>query len=161
MADARCDDAMTGQVHARHFWKPGDYLQPVQCPGYPVLPEGEAVSEFDARMDEITKWWSKAAAGDAMVTVPKAIEYGAADLDVMGTAMWALVREKFEAKDDPLLPDSSAIGREMACAFYLLGKVARMYGAYEQGKLPSEDTLFDISVYSMMLRRIRQTGRWV
>jgi hypothetical protein len=56
------------------------------------------------------------------------------------------------------LPQGS--GAEAATLWYALGKVARAVAAYREGRLPSDDTLHDLSVYAMMARRIRQTGRW-
>lgn len=107
---------------------------------------------------DIAEWWAKTAMADAEKTVPKAVEYGAADLDVMGQFMVALIRDKFIGADEKELMQ---VGREMATAFYLMGKLGRMVGAYQQGMRPSDDTLFDTSVYSMMLRRIRETGTWL
>lgn len=107
---------------------------------------------------DIAEWWAKTALADAEKTVPKAVEYGAADLDVMGQFMVALICDKFIGADEKELMQ---VGREMATAFYLMGKLGRMVGAYQQGMRPSDDTLFDTSVYSMMLRRIRETGTWL
>lgn len=107
---------------------------------------------------EIAEWWVKTAMRDAEKTVPKAVEYGAVDFDIMGQAMVALVADKFNGADDAEL---MRVGREMACMFYLLGKVGRMIGAYQAGVMPSDDTLFDTSVYAMMLRRIREKGNWI
>jgi hypothetical protein len=107
---------------------------------------------------EIAEWWLKTAQADAERTVPKAVEYGAADFDVMGQSMVALIRDKFIGADENEL---MRIGREMACMFYIQGKLGRALGAYQQGMRPSNDTLFDISVYAMMWRRIRETGSWI
>lgn len=106
----------------------------------------------------ITDWWAKTAMADAERTIPKAIEYGSADFDLMGQFMVALIGDKLNgATDDEKL----RVGREMAVTFYLIGKLGRMVGAFATGVLPSDDTLFDTTIYSMMLRRIRQTGHWV
>jgi hypothetical protein len=48
----------------------------------------------------------------------------------------------------------------MAIAFYLLGKATRVFGAYQRGGRPSDDTWHDLTVYSMMARRVRETGGW-
>lgn len=106
----------------------------------------------------IAEWWAKTAMNDAERTVPKAVEYGSADMDFMGQFMVALVKDKFVGADDAEL---LRVGREMATTFYLVGKIGRMIGAFQQGMLPSDDTLFDTSVYAMMLRRIRETGDWI
>lgn len=107
---------------------------------------------------EIAEWWAKTAMADAERTVPKAVEYGAVDFDVMGQSMVALVKDKFIGADERELMQ---VGREMACMFYLQGKIGRALGAYQQGMRPSDDTLFDTSVYAMMWRRIRETGHWI
>lgn len=107
---------------------------------------------------EIAEWWVKTAQADAERTVPKAVEYGSADLDIMGQFMVALIRDKFIGADEKELMQ---VGREMATAFYLIGKMGRMVGAYQQGMRPSDDTLFDTSVYAMMMRRVRETGTWI
>lgn len=112
---------------------------------------------IEATVAEITKWWADLAAGDAATTAPKAVEYGAADLEIMGAAMQSL----FPGIDAYSSAHQAAIGREMAVGFYALGKVARLFGAYQRGELPGEDCWFDLSVYSIMARRIRETGRWV
>jgi hypothetical protein len=110
------------------------------------------------QLNEISGWWVQTAMNDAEQTLPKAIEYGAVDFDIMGQFMVALVNDKLKGAS----PDEKArIGREMAVTFYLLGKLGRMVGAYATGVMPSDDTLFDTTIYSMMLRRIRGTGTWV
>lgn len=113
-------------------------------------------ADIEATVAEITAWWVKTAQSDADTTAPKAAEYGAADLAIMGTAMESLFPG---ITDEP--HERARIGLEMAVAFYTLGKVARLYGAYQQGRLPGDDSWFDLTVYSLMARRIRETGRWV
>jgi hypothetical protein len=101
---------------------------------------------------QLTDWWRAQAEAEIERTVPKAVEYGAADLEVMGSAMLHLVpREK----------RSRQLGLEMALAFYSLGKCARLFGAFERGELPSEDTWFDLGVYCRMAERVRQHGEWL
>lgn len=124
------------------------------------VPADQSVED---RVIDITAWWIGLAKEDAATTAPKAIEYGASDLDIMGKAMEGLFAAVRRARGLPALDSSSlaAIGREMAVAFYALGKAARLFGAYERGELPGEDSWFDLTVYSMMARRIRATERWV
>lgn len=104
-------------------------------------------------MRNLEDWWLETARADFEALLPKVSEYGAADLDVMGEALLATT---------PLqtTQPSRRVGHELALAFYLLGKVGRMFGAYANGKLPSDDTIHDITVYSMMLRRVRAEGGW-
>lgn len=138
--DSRCAAIYTGQAD--------DVAEPLNT----------IQEDLIKKVTEISEWWVKTAQSDAERTVPKAVEYGAVDFDLMGMYMVALVRDKFEGADDAEL---MAVGREMAVAFYLIGKMGRMVGAYQQGVMPSDDTIFDTGIYAMMMRRIRETGRWV
>lgn len=85
--------------------------------------------------------------------VSKAAEYGAGDLDIMAAAM------------ELLLPadtaDRRSMAREMALAFYLLGKVGRMFSAYQRGVQPSLDSWRDAEAYAKMGIKVRETGVWV
>jgi hypothetical protein len=106
---------------------------------------------------ELTMWWLATAAKDIMQTVPKAVEYGgeigsdgAADLRIMGDSIATLLR----------WGAFSPVALEMACWFYVLGKVGRLVSDYQQQRPGKGDTWFDISVYSMMARRIQEVGRW-
>ena len=114
--------------------------------------------DLAAEAAEIAEWWVNTATTDALRTVPKAVEYGAVDFDSMGLAMVALVKDKFNGADDAEL---MRVGREMAAMFYLNGKIGRALGAFQQGMRPSDDTIFDICVYAMMWRRIREKGHWI
>lgn len=104
----------------------------------------------DARTADLRIWWEGVSREDFEQMAPKVGEYTSADLEVMGTVMeqWGIAA-----------PEKGA-GMEAACVWYLLGKVARAVAAYREGRAPSEDTLHDITVYSMMARRIRETGEW-
>lgn len=120
---------------------------------------GDDIPEWDdletrqeALRKELTKWWLSKAEEEIVRTIPKSLEYGSADLNVMGSAMLHLI---------PKERRSQQLGLEMAIAFYALGKVARLFGAYERGELPSEDTWFDLAIYTRMAMRVRETGRWV
>lgn len=106
----------------------------------------------------IAEWWVQTAKKDAERTVPKAVEYGAADFDLMGQFMVALLGEKLNGADDA---EKMRVGREMAVLFYLIGKMGRAVGAYARGVLPSDDTIFDSRIYAMMWQRIRETGHWI
>lgn len=101
---------------------------------------------------EILEWWRNTSETDAQRTIPKLIEYGSSDLKIMGAAMRELL-DNGEQLDE-------ATGIELAIGFYLLGKIARIFGAARDGKRASDDTLFDTTVYSMMLRRVREFGEW-
>jgi hypothetical protein len=96
--------------------------------------------------DELIEWWAETAAADAEAAAAKAEEYGSVDLVIMGAAM------------EQMLPESEVDGQELAIGFYLLGKIARALSAYQRGESPSDDTFHDITVYSMMARRLRANG---
>lgn len=113
--------------------------------------------EIEATVESITKWWVAQAEEDARITAPKAAEYGAADLAIMGKAMESL----FPNLEAMPAEEREKVGLEMAVAFYALGKIARLFGAYQQGRLPGDDSWFDLTVYSLMARRIRSVGYWV
>ena len=116
----------------------------------PGVEEGPSREEWLA--EQLSAWWRAQAEVEIVRTVPKAVEYGAADLEVMGSAMLHLV---------PRERRSRQLGLEMALAFYALGKVARLFGAFERGELPSEDTWFDLGVYCRMAERVREFGEWL
>jgi hypothetical protein len=87
----------------------------------------------------------------------KAMEYGSHDLEIMGTSMEALLPES-----DRLDAQSRhAAGIEMAIAFYLTGKAARMFGAFKKGTTPGDDSWRDGLIYSLMGRYVRAAGRWI
>lgn len=101
---------------------------------------------------ELEGWWAKLAQADMEVAVPKAIEYSATDLDMLGRWMADLLGIE--------LPDQPGIEVELACMFYLFGKIARALGAYRDGRRPSDDTIRDARIYLIMLTRARETGGW-
>lgn len=110
------------------------------------VPASDAV--LDAIVEDLRDWWNKTAEADFDAMAPKIGEYTSSDLVLMGQFMEHWLG----------LPDGS--GAEAATLWYALGKVARAVAAYREGRLPSDDTLHDLSVYAMMARRIRETGRW-
>lgn len=111
----------------------------------------ELSPEDVGRLEDVLEWWRNTADADAQRTVPKATEYGAYDLEVIGATLMRLMGWENEP---------ARVGSELGVFFYLLGKVARMASAYADHRLPSDDTLFDATVYSMMMRRIREAGEW-
>lgn len=108
------------------------------------------------RWNEIEKAMYAMFSKDMAALKEKALEYGAADLKIMGKAM------------ESLLPDSGLdaesmrrAGLEMAIGFYAMGKAARLYGAWEKGREPSEDTWHDLGIYAYMARIVREQGEWM
>lgn len=117
--------------------------------------EAEALAAaFDRDNTEV--WWRETAQHDYEAALPKIAEYGGAgegssDLRVMGDAL----AELCGMHDAP-----DAVKQELACWFYALGKVSRLISDYRQGKSGKPDTWHDLTVYSMMARRLQETGRW-
>jgi len=87
----------------------------------------------------------------------KAEEYGSHDLEIMGTSMGALLPHGGNLDSQ----SRHAAQIEMAIAFYLMGKAARMFGAFKKGSMPGEDSWRDGSIYSMMARYVRTSGGWI
>lgn len=106
--------------------------------------------------EQLSDWWQDESTRDMLAVVPKAIEYGSSDLKAMGAQLVAL----HPGVDGMDAGEREKVGQEMAIAFYLLGKVTRLFGAYERGGQPSDDTIHDVTVYSMMFRRVRSEGGW-
>lgn len=103
-----------------------------------------------ARSEELFDWWMSTSLEEAEQVIPKAIEYGSADLAIMGEALLLL------------LPHLKGVvsGEELAVGFYALGKVARLFGSWEAGRAGSVDSWHDLRVYAKMAMRIREEGSW-
>jgi hypothetical protein len=101
---------------------------------------------------ELQAWAMGKINADIESIIPKAMEYGAIDLEMMGVG---LVEQTKVPWTNPL-----QAGLEMAIVFYLQGKVARCISAISAGHLPTDDTLKDIRVYAMMLAHVREFGYW-
>ena len=111
-----------------------------RLPGFePTAAETEAVAE----------WWRKTAEDDLAGFEPKWAEYGSRDLAEFGRFLASLA-------DWEGLGDQQLI--ELGCFGYMLGKMARAQEAYREKRWPSDDTMHDLTVYSMMLRRSREGG---
>lgn len=96
-------------------------------------------------------WWSETSSSDAEKVVPKAVEYGSEDLSDIGEVLHSLMGK------DPGAPQEQT---ETGIFFYLVGKMARWSNAIKKGRKVSDDTLLDITTYSMMARRNRDVGGW-
>lgn len=90
----------------------------------------------------------RTAQADLDAIAGKVQEYSSFDLTIMG-----LVLEEW-------LGLKKGTGKEAACLFYQLGKLARALGALKDGGEASADTLHDDVIYGMMARRIREAGAW-
>jgi len=95
-------------------------------------------------------WWEDTTDDELASLLPKVIEYGSHDLKIIGDVM-LLLRPELRGKVNP---------EEMGVAFYALGKIARIMGAYADGIAPSNDSWHDLAIYSRMAQRIRSVGGW-
>lgn len=119
----------------------------------------QAQIEHDRRIAvfDLTDWWRSQSEAEIEAVVPKAVEYSSVDLAMLGEWLMAFNPGLWAGAG---AEERRAIAAEMGTAFYIMGKVARMVGAYSEGRIPSDDTLHDIAVYTKMAQRIRHTGQW-
>ena len=94
------------------------------------------------------RWWRATVEADVLRTVPKIEDYGTRDLEAMGQFLAV-------GRNIQLDPQQAAI---YGCMYYAVGKIARAIAALERGQDPGEDTLFDLSIYSMMARAYNEQG---
>lgn len=121
--------------------------------------ESEQADSSDPAVQELVQWWLSLARTEADRTVPKAVEYGANDLVEIGRQM-AQAAGGMGLSGDDAPPDAAERFAELGIYFYLVGKLARWTSAIQEGRRPSDDTLFDIGVYVRMAQRVRDTGSW-
>lgn len=100
--------------------------------------------------DELMSWWMQQAETEAERTIPKAVEYGANSMLDLGQSMARAMHRQ--------VGDEEAM--ELACFFYMQGKMGRWLDAIVAGRRPGDDTPFDIGVYAKMVQRIREAGAW-
>jgi hypothetical protein len=101
-------------------------------------------------VSELTGWWLRQAEAEARAVVPKAVEYGANSMIEVGRSMARLAKRE--------VSDEEAI--ELAVMFYISGKLGRWIDAAAEGRRPSDDTIYDIAVYTRMAQRNRAVGSW-
>lgn len=100
---------------------------------------------------DLRDWWLSTAQADMAMVAPKAVEYGSVELEEMGAALARLMGRS----------DLSRARRvELACWFYAMGKMQRWTAAVTRGEFVSDDTLTDLGVYTLMVRRAREAGTW-
>lgn len=102
-------------------------------------------------MNDLKEWWEKQTEKELEGLLPKARAYGALDLEAIGHVLSRML---------DMQAATQAQKQELACYFYLLGKVGRMASAYAAGERPEDDTLLDAGIYARMMQRIRETGKW-
>lgn len=104
---------------------------------------------------DLATWWMSRAASEVDPMVKKAAEYGgggrAGDLIEIGRAMTA---------SGVASGDSDEELTELSIYFYLVGKFARWQAAIKEGRRVSDDTIYDIGIYTRMAQRNRDMGSW-
>lgn len=80
----------------------------------------------------------------------KAVQYGANSMKELGYDLGGLQQRDVSAEE----------AQELACYFYIRGKMGRWKDAIMRGERPSDDTILDIGVYARMVQRIRDAGGW-
>lgn len=114
--------------------------------------------DMEAELRSIGRWWKTMTERDIAECIPKALEYGSGDLEMMGHAMLQLQGDVWEGGD---AGEKTAVGMELAVLFYIHGKLSRAMAAAKNGQRASDDTIKDIRIYAVMLQHIRDFGRWV
>ncbi len=110
---------------------------------------------------ELAMWWRRLGESDIARMAPKAHEYSAYDLVLIGRSLGDMVGQSDLINNgwgDSGFGDAAAA--EIACWVYILGKVGRAIGAIKEGRLPSEDTAEDVRIYATMVARIKDVGAW-
>lgn len=100
--------------------------------------------------EPLETWWENTTSDELASMLPKVIEYGSHDLAVIGDVMMLM---KPELRDQ-VHPS------ELGIAFYALGKMARIMGAYADGIAPSDDSWHDLAIYARMAQRVRYADGW-
>ena len=99
---------------------------------------------------DLSGWWAEVSADDVAPAEIKAKEYGSLDLRIIGSTMRGMIG----------IAPGIVSDEEIGIVFYQLGKIARAVSAIGSGRRPSDDTWHDMTVYSMMVRRVRDSGEW-
>lgn len=106
--------------------------------------------EVQKRTEDLTVWWMDRAQDEANKVARKAAEYGNNSMIEVGHQL-----AKMQSRT---VTDEEAA--EMACYFYIVGKMGRWSDALARGERVSADTLYDVGVYVRMAQRIREAGGW-
>lgn len=107
-------------------------------------------TEQSAAETELARWWRSHAETEIDRTISKAVEYGATDLLDLGHDLARMAGRT--------VTDQQAV--EIGIMMYMRGKLARIVAAITEGREPSVDSFFDLTVYAKMAIRNRETGGW-
>ena len=107
-------------------------------------------SSVSPKFQEIAAWWRGVAEDEIAAVVPKAIEYGAGDLEEIGRTLARNMGREVTTEE----------ATELGIYFYIVGKLARWSDAVRTRRRVSDDTLHDLGVYVRMAQRNRAAGGW-
>ena len=111
---------------------------------------------------ELEQWWLDQAHTEVAQVIPKAIEYGGASRDHNLIAMGqSIVNAGFPLPAGLSEQSKSEFLAELAIYVYIQGKLARWGAALNSGRFVSDDTVYDIGIYTRMVQRIRDAGGWL
>lgn len=125
----------------------------------PWVPQATKWIEVSDR-GELADWWRALAESDIAKTLPKAQDYSAYDLELIGRSTVEMFTAAAEHLPWERTGTDPAVYAEIGCWWYLLGKIGRAIGAIREGRLPSDDTCADARIYATMIARIRWAGAW-
>jgi hypothetical protein len=131
-------------------------LAPASSPRLTVLPGSPRVATMEARWETVEAEIRKMFEDDLAVLKERAFEYGS-DLRIQGKAMETLL----PGADEMSSANAAAAGIEMVIGSYVMGKAARLFGAWEKGNAPRLDSWRDMSNFSFMARFVRAFGEWL
>jgi hypothetical protein len=119
-----------------------------------VTPRGKKADNSDVELmvTALQTWWTDRAVAEVALVAPKAVEYSAVDLIEYGRTLALVMGLKHNVTDEEAC--------EIGIWGYLVGKVARWTGAIKEGRRVSDDTIFDIGIYTKMAQRNRDVGGW-
>lgn len=100
----------------------------------------------------LQEWWVKNATDEAPMIAEKADRYGSNSLAAMGRMLAELQRDSSNYSYQDFL--------ELGCFAYAYGKAERVFDAIKRGEFPDIDSWRDLSVYSRMAIKVRETGSW-
>lgn len=100
--------------------------------------------------EDLRAWWETTSEHDLEDTVPKAVAYGSESMVEYGRTLGRLSGRR--------LTDAEAL--EWAIFAYMQGKMGRWLAALQRGERCDADTLKDLTVYSLMARKVQDTGMW-
>lgn len=137
----------SGRWHpAKYGTKPKEEKPITEIAGIPLItvPTPESVER------DLRAWWETTSEHDLEETVPKAVAYGTESMVEFGRTIGRLAGRK--------LTETEAL--EWAIFAYMQGKMGRWLAALQRGERCDGDTLKDLTVYSNMARKVRETGMW-